>query len=71
MRLDADYFMCVTYPGHSPEHVNRFERTFEGVYRSLLAIVRDMYRFSIFVPCRNIFLMEHIWRDKEILVTGF
>ena len=26
--------------------------------------------FRLFVPCRNIFLMEHIWRDREILVTG-
>ena len=26
--------------------------------------------FGLFVPCRNILLMEHIGRDREILVTG-
>ena len=26
--------------------------------------------FGLFVPCWNILLMEHIWRDREILVTS-
>ena len=66
------FYVCKsrTYARFSPERVNRFEGNFEGIFSSLPAFVRDMYEFSLNVPCRNIFLMEHIWRDREILVTG-
>ena len=51
--LDPVFFKCENWTHYArlpPERVNRFEWNFEGIYSSLSAFVRDMYRISFSCP---------------------
>ena len=50
--------------------MNRVKRNFEGEFSSLSAIERDMYRLLFHVSRRDIFLIEHIWPNGKISVSG-
>ena len=67
------FYVCklISYARFPPKRVNQFELNFEGVFSSLSAFVRDMYRLTLFLPCRDIFPMEHIWENGETLYFRF
>ena len=51
--IKLPFLMCVNWSPYArlpPERVNQFEWNFEGLYRSLSAFVRDMYRLSFLCP---------------------